>query len=80
MRKMSVCLLEEAVPSYMNFPPIPSKLLFFNPISNADRVPEGRSGPAYNLVLENKPIPAKKLDAVRITYQEEAFDYELDYS
>jgi hypothetical protein len=58
----------------------PLKIALFNPISNADRVPEGRSGPAYNLVLENKPIPAKKLDAVRITYQEEAFDYELEYS
>ncbi len=59
---------------------VPSTLPFFKPISYADRVPEGRSGPAYNLVLENKPIPAQKLNAVRITYQEEAFDYELDYS
>ncbi len=79
MKKICVCLLKEVVPHIWIFR-LSIETALFNPISNADRVPEGRSGPAYNLVLENKPIAAQKLNAVRITYQEEAFDYELEYS
>jgi hypothetical protein len=47
---------------------------------SSDRVPEARTGPAFNLVLENKEINTTSLMAVKVTFQEKYFDYVLVYS